>query len=483
MSEGRTAADEEGAVPHGAPPPGMTAREKQITVAVVTLITVIAFETMAIAAIMPITAADLEVGGGYGLAFSSMFTAQLLGIVAAGALMAARGSLGVLTIGQVAFALGSLVAGAAPTFAVFLAGRLLAGLGAGFVIVAVYVVIGGVVASRHHPRVFAWLAAAWVLPAIAGPVIAGQVEALISWRAVFWCVIPFVVVTLALLTRHREVLASAGLDPGVEGAIRWRTILAGAILAGGAGLVQVGGAGLVPVRVGPVALVLGGLVMVAYALPRCLPVATLRSHRGLPAVLTSRFFHSAGFNSSVAFLPLFLVQLTAMGTTASGMVLATSSVGWALASWLQGLERTEGRQYVLVGVGALCCLAGALGYVGLAILTPALALSGWWMVVPSGLAGFGMGFSTVSLSVLTLRIAPARYHAAASSGLQLGDVLGSTAGLTVVSAVFAALTASAASGGPASGALPYVGVWAGTAVFFTGSVVAARRIGRARPAP
>ncbi|HET8982349.1 MAG TPA: MFS transporter, partial [Pedococcus sp.] len=55
-----------------------------ISVALVALITIIAFEAMAISTAMPSAARDLDAVRSYGLAFSVLLTAQLLGIVLAG---------------------------------------------------------------------------------------------------------------------------------------------------------------------------------------------------------------------------------------------------------------------------------------------------------------------------------------------------------------------------------------------------------------
>src|SRR5665647_717575 len=96
----------------------------------------------------------------YGLAFSFMLTAEMLGIVLAGVWADRRGPLPSLFAGQLLMAAGSAMAGLAPTFAVLLAGRLVAGLGAGLIVVALYVVIGRAYPDALRPRVFSWVSAA-----------------------------------------------------------------------------------------------------------------------------------------------------------------------------------------------------------------------------------------------------------------------------------------------------------------------------------
>jgi MFS family permease len=79
-----------------------------ISVALVALITIIAFEAMAIGTAMPSAAQDLDAVRSYGLAFSVLLTAQLLGIVLAGVWVDRSGPLPPLFVGQ------ALLAGARP---------------------------------------------------------------------------------------------------------------------------------------------------------------------------------------------------------------------------------------------------------------------------------------------------------------------------------------------------------------------------------
>ena len=74
-------------------------REQVVTAStIVALVTIIAFEAMAVSTVMPVAGAALGAGGSYGLAFSSMFTAELFGIVVAGTWIAARGAFGVIAV-------------------------------------------------------------------------------------------------------------------------------------------------------------------------------------------------------------------------------------------------------------------------------------------------------------------------------------------------------------------------------------------------
>jgi len=175
-----------------------------LTVALLALVTIIAFEAMAISTAMPSVAKDLDAVRSYGLAFSVLLTAEMLGIVLAGVWSDRRGPLPPLYAGQMLMAAGSALAGLAPTFTILLAGRLVAGLGSGLIVVALYVVIGRAYPEALRPKVFSWVSAAWVLPSLIGPPVAGWLASTWSWRWVFLIVLVPIAVTFTVVSTHRD---------------------------------------------------------------------------------------------------------------------------------------------------------------------------------------------------------------------------------------------------------------------------------------
>jgi MFS family permease len=111
-------------------------------------VTVVAFEALAVATILPIVSRDLGDFRLYGWVFSAFLLSSLLGIVVAGTL-ADRGPLErPMLAGLGLFAAGLAVGGLAPDMPVLVAGRALQGLGAGVVPAVGYVAI-----SRAYPDV------------------------------------------------------------------------------------------------------------------------------------------------------------------------------------------------------------------------------------------------------------------------------------------------------------------------------------------
>lgn len=423
------------------------------------MVTIIAFEFMAIATAMPAAAEDLDAVSSYGLAFSVMLTAQLLGIVLAGVWSDRSGPLPALYAGQLLFAAGAAVCGSAPTFGVLLLGRAVTGLGAGLVIVVLYVLIGRVYPSETRPAVFAWVSAAWVLPSLVGAPLAGLLTATFTWRLVFWVVVPPALAALAIVARQsprlrRDTDGRHSVQPtdaaeATERAEHRRTAVLGVLVAVAAGLVQLGTHDKITVPSWQAAGAVAGVVGLLVVAPRLLPRGTLRMARGLPSVILSRFYLNASFNGAITYVPLMFTLERGASLTTAGVVLAIGSLGWAAGSWVQGRPVFEGRRWMLVALG------GGLLAVGGAVMV-AVTLAGWsvWCFVPAMVfAGLGMGLGSTSLSVLVLDLAPESEHSSTSSALQLSDVLGSVVGIALASAIFASL--HTADGGTHT----YVVIW------------------------
>lgn len=415
-----------------------------LTVALLALVTIIAFEAMAISTAMPRVAADLDAVRSYGLAFSVMLTAEMLGIVLAGVWSDRRGPLPSLFAGQILMAAGSALAGLAPTFTILLTGRLIAGLGAGLIVVALYVVIGRAYPDMLRPKVFSWASAAWVLPSLIGPPIAGWLASTWSWRWVFLIVLAPIAVTFAVVMTQRERINQDGaadhatrseqsMGSGRSGHLRLSLLGLGVALSAGA--VQWGSDQLVPAHALPVSLAVLGLVGVALTAPRLVPAGTLRMSRGLPAVMMSRFLLTAAFNGALTFIPLMLVNERHLSLTTAGITLTVGALGWSFGSFVQGHRVMLNRRSELVVAGGASLTVGIL-------LLAAIAGFGWhyYLVgLATAVSGLGMGLAMSSTSVLALALSPVSDHGSASSSLQLSDVLGSVMGISAAGAVFAGL--------------------------------------------
>src|SRR5690242_13181149 len=101
-----------------------------------------AFETLAVATVLPETAADLNGLGLYGSVFSAFLLTNLVGIVAAGLLADRDGPATPFVGGILLFVTGLFIGGFAPAMPVLILGRALQGFGAGAVSAVSYVALG-----------------------------------------------------------------------------------------------------------------------------------------------------------------------------------------------------------------------------------------------------------------------------------------------------------------------------------------------------
>lgn len=394
---------------------------------VLLVVSVVAIEAMSVATVMPTAVRSLHGLRFYGWAFTAFFLADIVGIVQAGGRCDRHGPQRSLIGGLAVFAIGLAVASSAPSMAVFVTGRALQGLGAGTLIVAVYVVVARAFPSALQPRAFAALSAAWVIPALVGPVAAGAVAETFGWRWVFIGIVP-----LAVLGAFLLIPAVRGM-PAPDHAPSAQRVgpLGGLALAAGLAALEAAGN-----RLGWAGALLA-LVGIALALPplrRLLPAGALRLARGLPTVVVLRGLLTAAFFGAEAYLPLTLTRLHHGTPTLVGLPLTVGALGWSAGSWWQGHRRSVNRVTLLTT--GFCLVAAAVA--ALAVLADT-AVSLWVAAPIWALAGSGMGLAMPTVSVLTLRLSPAGEQGANSAALQLTDVIGGVlaiaAGATIVNLI------------------------------------------------
>jgi MFS family permease len=382
------------------------------TIGLLLVITVVAYEAMAVATAMPRAVAALHGLAFYGWPFTAFLMANVVGIVTGGELADRDGPHRPLLAGMAIFTAGLLLSGFAPSMAVFVAGRAVQGLGSGLVIVAVYVVIAEVYDEILRPRMFAALSAAWVLPALVGPVISGALTQHLTWRLVFLVIPPFVVVALVLVRPALRTRPAHDLDREPARLGRWRFAL---LAAAGIAIMQYAGQHL---RWWSLLLLVAGVALLAPALRVLFPAGTLRIRRGLPAVVAFRGMVAGAFFAVDSYVPLTLTDLHRYGPTEAGLPLMLGALGWSSGSWWQGRRPDVARHRIIRAGFALVAIAA----LGMTLLTVP-HLPGWisypiWLV-----GGTGMGLVMPTLSVLLLEKSPVAERGQNSAAFQICDVM------------------------------------------------------------
>ena len=390
-------------------------------------VTLVAFEALAIATVLPVVSRHLGDLRLYGWVFSAFMLTSLIGIVVAGTL-SDRGPLGPpMLTGLALFAGGLIVGGLAPTMPVLVAGRAIQGLGAGFVPAIAYVAISRGYPEWCQPRMFAILSTAWVIPALIGPAIAALVAAAASWRWVFLGLVPLVVVSgvLAVLAMKHVPAPSRPRSASVP-YLPVFGVVAGAALA------------LASISSGELPAVVGGAIaggsLLVVCLRRLTPPGTLSARSGLPATILNRGLLTCCFFAGDAYVPYAITTVRHSSTGLAALALTAGTLTWTAGAWFQAhhIARQGPRRLVRWGE---CLVLGGLSLMLVALLPsvpPALGVLAW------AVAGGGMGVSYAPLSVTTLDRAVPGAEGKATASLQLFDVLGQAVGTGVAGALVAA---------------------------------------------
>jgi MFS family permease len=398
-----------------------------LTVGLVLAVTLVAFEALAIATILPVVGRELGDLRLYGWVFSAFLLASLIGIVVAGTLADRVPPWRPMLAGLALFAVGLVIGGTAPTMAVLVAGRAVQGLGAGVVPAIAYVAISRCYPEESRPRMFAVLSTAWVVPGLVGPAVAAVVAAAVGWRWVFLGLLPLVVVAgilVVLALRHVPQPASPG-----TAAVPYLAVL-GVVAGAGLGLASLTSGVLPVVAVGGIA----GGALLAVSLRRLTSPLNLSARPELAATVFSRALLTCSFFAGDAYVPYAIVTVRHAPTALAALALTAATLTWTAGSWVQAryIARYGPRRLVRPGECLVAIGLGVMCVVLLPSVPPELGIVAW------AVAGLGIGTAYAPLSVTTLDLAAPGEEGRATSALQLCDVLGQAIGTGVAGAIVAA---------------------------------------------
>ncbi len=399
------------------------------TIGVFALIAFNAFEVLAVTTVMPTIARELDGVALYALAFAAPLASGVVGMVAAGSWSDRNGPAGSLVVSLVLFSLGVLAAGLAPSMEVFVAGRVIHGLGTGAMIVSLYVVVGLVYPTRLQPSIFASFAAAWVLPSLFGPALAALVASTVGWRWVFLGVVGLVALAAVLVAPVVPGLRARTDEPPTpsRSKLGWAALTAVAVLA-----VELFGSRSESLL--PAAAAAGAAVIAVVAVRPLMPPRTLLAGRGLPAVIGTRGLMSAAFFCCQAYIVFVLQDRWDLTAGRAGLALTVVGVVWASASQAQARlrDRLTSERAMQIGTGLLLVAATVLWLAVRVDLSPVVAAGSF---VVAG-AGMGLGFTRTGVAMLAASSDSDRGFN--SSALTIADSIGAALALSLCGIGYAA---------------------------------------------
>ncbi len=368
-----------------------------------------ASDSLLAATVMPSAVKDI---GGLGLIYWTIALYQLGSIVAGfatGLFVVRYGLKTAMTSASLAYAAGCALSAIAPDMGTMLIGRLLQGLGGGWMVALCHVGMAQMFPERHWPKLLALISGTWGVSALVGPMIGGAFATIGLWRGAFVAfgvqAVLFALLCLVLLTNDRT-------GTHVSTAIPWRRI---GLVSAGILLVLV--AGIHPMPLVAVVLVGAGFALLAAVLwidgrspDRLLPVRPLAWRSGWGPGFLMVLILSTATVSFTVYGPLLMEALYGLTPFQAGLMIAVESISWTLAAivFVNAGPRLEPW---LIRIGSLAIFGGIVGFAIVMPSGPARDLIPW--AVLQG-AGFGMAWAFIVRRIVT-SVADADRERAASA--------------------------------------------------------------------
>ena len=401
--------------------------EKGLMLSAVILITLSAFESLATTTIMPNVVASFHADSWFAVASGAALITNLIANVLAGGLSDAIGVKRVFAWGLILFCVGLLISAFAPHIGIFVLGRLVQGLGGGFIIVPLYVLVGAIATPLHRPRYFAAFSLSWVFPALVGPALAGFIATYCGWRIVFG-VAPFLAI-FGAIPLHSVLKGLVSTPQGRLPSARFLRLALGSGL--GVFLLQISGTFQSVWAMTAVGAL--GFALSIFTLPRLLPKGTFRLKRGIPALVMTRLLMMGAVTGAEVVMPLLLQRIHGWSANTASLAVTIATLSWASGAFIQSQFKTRRVRLLLPKIGS-CMIV-----IGLAPLSMLLnpSLPKWPVFIAWLLSGIGVGFTHSTISDLTLGSTDPSMHGRASSWLQVADSAGAAVELAFVSLALA----------------------------------------------
>lgn len=330
------------------------------------------------------------------------------------------------------FMVGSFLCGTATSMHVLIVGRGVQGIGSGGLFTLSMVIMGDVLSPRERGRYVGYMAGTYGIATVLGPFVGGAIVDNTSWRWIFFMMMPFGVLAIALaqvnlklpFTRRDRSIDYAGV---VLMALWVSAFVLYAELGGSHGFASPRMLALVVVGVAS----LVAFVRVEQRAEE--PVLPIRLFREQTFTLTSasNFLNGMTTMTIGIMAPVFLQIVGGVNATRSGVLSMPMVVGMLVGSIYTGqmMSRTgKYRIYPIVGSGLLCASAAMFATIGRG--TPNL-LPALYMFV----AGAGSNATSQVLTVAVQNRVPHQDLGIATSATAFFRSLGQVAGSAIYSAI------------------------------------------------
>jgi EmrB/QacA subfamily drug resistance transporter len=349
-------------------------------------------------------------------------------------------------IGLGAYAVGALAMTLAQSLvAIIIFWAIIGGLGASLLLPAMQSLIHGNFAGAAQKQAYALVGAAAAIAAAVGPLLGGFVTTYLSWRVGFALEVVIIAVVLSQIRLIRDVPYTGSRKIDFVGAVLSVVGMGGVVL--GILVWQEGGEYVA------LLLVVGAVALAALARWLIRRKRTQRvtlldpdlfRHPNFTAGISGQMLQQITLGGAMIALPLFLQMTLEYNAMQAGLSLAPLSLTMFAAAMIAGRKAGNRRPAKIIRTGFLLA---SLGIAGIIPLVPRVD-SGWWLVVPLVITGWGLGLLVSQLNNYTLapvedeRISEAAgvNSAAGSFGLSFGLAMAGGIMLAALSVSFTNLT-------------------------------------------
>ncbi|KXX77172.1 putative MFS-type transporter YusP [Madurella mycetomatis] len=339
------------------------------------------------------------------------------------------------------FAVGSGIAGGANTAVMFIAGRLVQGLGGGGTVMLIDLIVCDLLPLRERSTYLGAVLGACAVGTVIGPVLGGALVSRASWRWAFWINLPVCALTLAIMILFLRVSwqkSPSWMHMVARIDYLGNTIFVGSITSILIGLVQ-GGAvhpwgawqTIVPLVVGFVGWALFFVQQAYFCKEPTMPLR-LFAHRTAASVYLQDFIVSVLLQWCIYVFPLYFQSQLAASALDSGLNILPINAFMIPSGAVAGAILTKIGQYKPLHWAGFAVLAVSCGLFSTMSASTSTVAWAWFQI----LAGIGVGLPLTTQLPAIQAVLPESETAVSTSTYSFIRSFGFVWGATIPSIVF-----------------------------------------------
>lgn len=410
-----------------------TSGKHWILIALMFTIMLAAMDVTIVSTAIPQIIGDL---GGFSLfswVFSIYLLAQTVTIPIYGKLADLYGRKPILLFGIILFLIGSALSAFSWNMLSLIFFRGFQGLGAGAIMATVNTLAGDLYSIEERGKIQGWLSSVWGMAAIIGPSLGGTFAEYATWRWIFLINIPIGIISITLILiflKENVVKKKHHID--FYGAFMM-LITGGTVIFT---LMQGGQtwAWFSPTGIALIATSISLVIITVFVERRSpepiMPIWVWKNKILLSSNLAMIFMGAIMLGPNM-YLPVFAQSVYGLGAILAGLILASSSIGWPIASSLSA------KLYLKIGFRNTA-LMGAVLIIIFSLLFPILSKQGMVGLLFFGQIMLGAGFGLLSTPNMVgiQSIVPWNKRGVVTSSNMFSRYLGQSIGAALLGGVF-----------------------------------------------